>query len=109
MRALLVFWMCLVIALSGNAGARLIEPPCNMAQAMAMADNADDCCNDAETQAHTGQLCKTGQACPSASLTGFTGLQLRGAVPAASAPVASAPPFALSTDPTGVWRPPTSL
>jgi hypothetical protein len=112
MRALLVFWMCLTLAFQGLAGTRLLEPPCSMAQSMAMADSldmADDCCNDAATQAHTGQLCKTGQACPAPTVTGATGLHLPVSAPAASAPLASAPPFALSTDPSGVWRPPTSL
>ena len=109
MRALLVFWMCFVLAFQGIAGTRLMEPPCPMEQGMAMADSADDCCNDAETQALTGQMCKTGQTCPSSSVTGFTELVLPGIAPVALAPVASATPFALSTDPSNVWRPPTSL
>jgi hypothetical protein len=81
-----------------------------MAQGMAVADNAtDDCCNDTDTQALTGQMCKTGQTCPLLSVTGFSDLDLPSVAPAVLGPIASATPFALSTDPVGVWRPPSFL
>ncbi|WP_210546827.1 hypothetical protein [Rhodoferax sp. PAMC 29310] len=109
MRSLLVFLMCFALAFQGMAGTRLLEPPCAMEEVMSTADNADDCCNDAAAHAQTGQLCKTGQACPSPTVTGANDLLLPALAPAASAPRASAPPFALSTDATGVWRPPSFL
>jgi hypothetical protein len=111
MRALLVFWICFAFAFHGLAGTRIFEPTCSMQQDMAsaMADAGGDCCNDAETAASTGQLCKTGQVFPSPSVTGVTGLALAAPAPAASAPHATALAFALSTDPSGVWRPPSFL
>ena len=111
MRALLVFWMCLAFTFQGLAGTRIFEPTCpmqpDMASVMTMADARGDCCNDAETAASTGQLCKIGQVCPSPFATGITGLSLASSATAASAPDATALAFALSTDPSGVWRPPT--
>jgi hypothetical protein len=109
MRALLVFWMCFALAFPGMAGTRLFEPPCAMEEVMSMADSASNCCNDEVTHSQTGQLCKTGQACPSPSVTGAADLMLPISVPTVSLPLASALPFALSTDPSGVWRPPTFL
>lgn len=111
MRALLVFWICFAFAFHGAAETRTFEPTCSMQRdmALAMADAAGDCCNDAETAASTGQLCKTGQVCPSPSVPCVTGLVLSAPTPGASAPPTGSLAFALSTDPSGVWRPPSFL
>ncbi|MCJ7799609.1 MAG: hypothetical protein MUP33_07590, partial [Polaromonas sp.] len=79
------------------------------ASAMATVDAGGDCCNDEETAASTGQLCKIGQVCPSPCVTGGAGLALAAPAPGTSAPDATALAFALSTDPSGVWRPPSFL
>jgi hypothetical protein len=107
MRALLVFWICCVLSFQGLASTRVFEPTCPLHQDMAMDDSGADCCNDAETAASSGSLCKTGQVFPSSAMTDATGLSMAAAVPATSAPDATALPFALSTDPSGVWRPPS--
>jgi hypothetical protein len=109
MRFLLVFMMCFALAFQGIAGTLVFQPPCAMQHDMATADDAVDCCNDADTQVDTGQMCKTGQACPVPSVTGATSLHIPAPAPAASALPASALAFVLSTDPSGVWRPPLFL
>ncbi len=77
MRRLLALVLCLLIPLQGFAAPRTEEPPCPMQAMMAMQpdigdaidvtaqadDGMPDCCNDLATFEHTGQACKTGQAC----------------------------------------------
>jgi hypothetical protein len=107
---LLVFWICFAFALHGSAETRIFEPTCSMQHDSASATaDTESCCNDAETAASTGQLCKNGQACPLPSVIGVTGLALAAPAPGASAPYATALAFALSIDPSGVWRPPSFL
>ncbi|NQD37635.1 hypothetical protein HPT27_11420 [Permianibacter sp. IMCC34836] len=73
---------------------------------MADDDSGDDCCNDAEAVAKTGQLCKAGQECP----TGSLGILIQPAVdvsPRITALAFSVTPLFIHTfDPSSVWRPP---
>jgi len=69
----------------------------------------DDCCNDAETFAKTGQVCKSGQEC-SVGVQGLTSLPVTASMPPASA--VSFPALAVffhSFDPAALWRPPAQL
>ncbi len=70
-RLFLLTLLCLSIPLQGIAGVCMAASPCPMDQEM-MAMSADigheaamehDCCNDADTFAKTGKMCKTGQDC----------------------------------------------
>lgn len=76
-RLFLLTLLCLAIPLQGMASVHMLAAPCPMEQSDGMAQMemsemdqqtasaADhDCCNDAETTAKTGKMCKTGQDCP---------------------------------------------
>lgn len=112
MRAFLAFFLCLTVAFQGIANAHVFKHPCPMeqgAQVMMMdaLDGADDCCNDAETAAKTGKLCKTGQAGNLSSPFAVTSFQAPMQLPVSSPLVPMAKFTPLSFDPSGVWRPPT--
>lgn len=112
-----VFWtllLCFTLAFSGIVGAHAFPSPCPMdhdggssMSVGASAQAAGDCCNDAETAAKTGKLCKADSPCASSSacvLPSFHAhvpfAQASDAVPALSALIAT-------FGPSGVWRPPT--
>lgn len=112
MRRLILLMLCLALPLQGWAGLRSAELPCSMEE-MVAAQPAEgtvsalpECCNDAETAALTGQLCKSGQECqvPTHWVAGAAAA-LAQAAPG-FAPIARLapppPPGAL----TLVWRPP---
>lgn len=114
MRTLLLLILCLAIPLQGFAAMVALEPPCPMeataAGSMDASDSmAHDCCNDADTVAKTGKLCKMGQECPSGGQ-----YLLFPPVVLAVAPV-TVDRFSLIThfiptlSPAGLWRPPTQL
>jgi hypothetical protein len=76
-RLFLLTLLCLAIPLQGMAGVRMLSEPCPMEQSehmahMQMSDmdqqtvnmTEHDCCNDADTAAKTGKMCKTGDHCP---------------------------------------------
>jgi hypothetical protein len=112
MRALLAFFLCLSVAFQGIANASAFKHPCPMeqgAQAMMMdgSDSGGDCCNDAETAAKTGKLCKTGQAGNFPSPGALASAPAPMQTPASSRLVATATPIPLSADSASVWRPPT--
>lgn len=113
--------LCLAIPLQAMATAGAPRCPCPMTApsdtsvevgvnaegGVAVADaDADDCCNDAETAARTGQPCKSGQECHAPVLA------LADAAVIEVDTFASAPtdPRAADRNPVGrpavVWRPP---
>lgn len=116
LRRIVLFVLCLAVALQALAGTPSRDEPCPMAAEMAAmasdagtatGDPADDCCNDAATFAETGQPCKSGQDCQAPALW---------AVPVKpwTAPVLPPPALqaaAICAAPCGqaalVWRPPT--
>lgn len=117
-RLFLLMLLCLAIPLQGIASVHMRSAPCpmeqsdNMAQMQmadmdqqAMADH--DCCNDADTAAKTGKMCKTGQDCPvSALYPASVGSSLSLSV----APTTQYPSLVLTVrtfDASSVWRPPT--
>ena len=73
------------------------------------ADTAQDhdCCNNADTVAKTGKLCKTQQDCQPTSLGLIN--QIESPLPAGVGAEKISPPnaFALAFDPSATWRPPT--
>jgi hypothetical protein len=115
-RLFLLMLLCLAVPLQGIAGMRMLSAPCpmesgHMAQMQiadmdqqAMADH--DCCNDAETVAKTGKMCKTGQDCQ------VSVLYPASRVSSLSLPVAPATQYlslvlpVRSFDASSVWRPP---
>jgi hypothetical protein len=110
MRALTVFLFCLSIALQGVASTRVLDQPCPMAQGMVhagMMDPADDCCNDAETAAATGKLCKTGEECNLFQVFTIVSLQPPGQIPVATRHPAAGRHVSPSLKPSEIWRPPT--
>lgn len=113
MRALLAFLLCLTVAFQGIASAYAFKHPCPMehgAQVMMMdaMNGTGDCCNDADTFAKTGKLCKTGQADNLSSSWAVASLQAPMQISVSSDLVTTAKLIPLSFDPSGVWRPPTS-
>jgi hypothetical protein len=116
LRRLLSLLLCVCLSLQGAGLALASEPACPMEAAMqdmvsaGELDPADlsDCCNDLQTWAETGQLCKSSVDCQGL----MTWAPAPGAMVVARAP-ASDPPWAPSTAtfaaPTGApWRPPTA-
>jgi len=112
----LVCFIVLGVSVQGFASVAA-EAPCPMAQASpdssedaAMsADTRHDCCNDAETFAKTGKLCKTDLSCQSVSHPSQTGYVL--VLPATTAkPSVPFPDRVIRTlKPNPVWRPPALI
>jgi hypothetical protein len=111
MRAFLVLLLGLAVAFHGNANAHVFKQPCPMEQgagiAMDMSGATGDCCNDADTAARTGKLCKTGQSCSVPVVFAVASLPLPELIPASSCLVPTASLITLSFDHVAVWRPPT--
>lgn len=116
MRRLISWLVCACMAVQGVVPALAAEAPCPMEAEMVASvlagelDAADlpDCCNDLQTWAETGHLCKSG-------------LDGSGPQPGAPAPMpdrllaapgaAAVPgpgPTAVSAPPGAPWRPPTA-
>lgn len=116
MRTFLLLILCLAIPLQGFAALAVFEPPCPMessttVDATDVADGsmAHDCCNNADTFAKTGKICKTGQECQSSSQGPIFMLNTRLPSPDHSVRF---PPIALSVhsfDPSDLWRPPAQV
>lgn len=118
LRLFLLMLLCLAIPLQGVAGVHMLSAPCPMEQSggtaqatmadmdqQAMADH--DCCNDAETAAKTGKMCKTGQDCPVSALYPASFVS---SLPLSVAPTMQYPSLVLSVrtfEASSVWRPPT--
>lgn len=115
MRPFLTLLLCACMALQGAGTVLAQETPCPMEAeltAMVVAGELDvedlpDCCNDMQTWADTGHLCKQGLDC--ASLVVWAPLPFQGMVATESdSGRAFRPgPSALSAPPGAPWRPPT--
>ena len=103
----------LALVFQGATHARAAQPPCPMEQSGEVAhvdetagNSQGDCCNDADTVAKTGKLCKTGAECQAAS----AGLVVAYAYSFVVADSATPPRFVERLDliriPSSVWRPP---
>ncbi|HEX4584727.1 MAG TPA: hypothetical protein VH183_07845 [Burkholderiaceae bacterium] len=111
MRKLLMLGLCLALALQGAAQASVVEKACPIGQighplATGAFHKTPACCNDADTAAKTGKICKTGQACPAAGAWLVSSTPSCSFLPLAAPLVRSPQPFALCVDPRGRWRPP---
>ncbi len=116
-RLSLLMLLCLAVPIQGIADVHMLSAPCPMEQSdhitqMQMAgmdtqDMADhNCCNDAETVAKTGEMCKTGQDCPVSALYPAS-LVISLSVAMAPATLHSSLVLSVrSFDASSVWRPP---
>jgi hypothetical protein len=111
MRVLISIFLCLAVAFQGMAYAHAFELTCSMTQGHSevAADHAvfsDDCCNDADTAAKTGQACKTGQSCTPLGTFADALLEAKTPHPMASISQLTGVLFVPSADPSSIWRPP---
>ena len=118
-RLFLLTLLCFAIPLQGMASVRMLAAPCPMEQqdSMAQMQMSDmdqhtasaaehDCCNDADTAAKTGKMCKTGQDC-SVSAQYPAGIYSSFFLPVEqSTQYSSLVLFVRSFDASSVWRPP---
>ncbi|MGQ5524228.1 hypothetical protein ACUHMQ_13355 [Chitinimonas sp. PSY-7] len=114
MRVFLALFLCLIVAFQGSVSAHAFQMPCPMDHAGGQTASVDesaqvagDCCNDAETAAKTGKLCKTDIPCSSASACVLPSFHVHTPSAQASAPEPALSGFIASFDPSGVWRPPS--
>jgi hypothetical protein len=115
-RIILIIALCIAVPFQAVAGTLLVSAPCpmmqdqsdTMMQHMADMNNAaqHDCCNDADTVAKTGKLCKTGQECPSSSVYLPEPFLAMAAAFAVSKPIFSRNTLIISRNSALVWRPP---
>lgn len=116
MRAFTVFLFCLSIAFQGISSTHVFDKPCPMEQDMEQgmypgmmgnSGGASDCCNDAETAAKTGKLCKTGQECSLSQVFIVVPSQSPDQKPLATTPIVASNLFHPLFNPSDIWRPPT--
>ena len=114
MRVFLALLLCFAIAFQGSVSAHTVQMPCPMgydgSPSMAVDDHVQavgDCCNDTDTVAKTGKLCKADTPC--GSLSAFAVPAFHAYIPSAQAsdPVSALTALVASFDPPGVWRPPS--
>ncbi len=107
--------VCLGLALQGEAVRALEKAPCPMESTMqAMlaagdlepADLLADCCNDMQTFAATGHLCKSGTDCNAPPVLSPASTRDTAAAATASIAPQARPPSVLSAPPATPWRPP---
>lgn len=114
-RTLLFGLLCFAISLQGFAGVALFEKPCPLesgaqsAEMIAMAAMAadHDCCNDADTFAKTGKLCKTGQECSAGGIGLIASCRIASFSPVHPLRIDSPDQPIFDAAPAGIWRPPT--
>lgn len=113
-RTLLFGLLCFAISIQGFAGVALPEKPCPMqfaaqsAEIITMAAMADhDCCNDADTFAKTGKLCKTGQECSAGGIGLVAYCRTASFTPVHPLRIVSQARPIFDAAPAGIWRPPT--
>ena len=119
MRRLLALVLCLLMPLQGFAALQVVAVPCPMQAGMSknvdmgdlidLADDMEDCCNDAATFEQTGERCKPGQSlhAPAVWLPPLALLEFQAqAAPSLRAPVWRMHP---PGQPSRLWRPPTSV
>ena len=110
MRTVAVFLLCLFIALQGNAKVHEFQKPCPMEHKAGsdFSEKTGDCCNDAETVAKTGKLCKTVDTCSSSGASLCLSSPLGRCIPQRFDLTPQIQSQHASADLLGVWRPPTS-
>ena len=113
-RISLFFILAIAVPLQGYASFVVPKVPCPMEPLvmmnMADADAMHDCCNDAETAAKTGKLCKSGQSCQSAGhFLPFLEVDYAPHVLVTSVRYPQIADDLLSFDPAATWRPPAQL
>ncbi|MDZ7855781.1 hypothetical protein [Sphaerotilus sp.] len=113
-RRILFILVCLGLALQGEAVRALEKQPCPMEaamQTMLTAGDLDptdlaDCCNDLQTYAATGHLCKSGTDCNAPPAISPVSMPST-AVAAAASTGPEASPTSTHSAPTATpWRPP---
>lgn len=109
--------LSLGVSFQGFASVTALEAPCPMTQAES--DSADDpamqgdmdhdCCNDADTFAKTGKLCKTDLSCqPSTQVP--QSIYTLALLTTTAEPSVPLPDRVIRTpDPNAVWRPPALI
>jgi hypothetical protein len=86
--------------------------PANMdssVDAAMLANNGQDCCNDADAFSKTGKLCKTDLSCQAVTFALQTGHVLALMVATAEPFVPNPDRVILTLDPNPVWRPPALI
>jgi hypothetical protein len=109
MRPLIAFLLCFFVAFQSMANAHVLQQPCPMDQSqdVSVAADGDGCCNDADTVAKTGKLCKTDVPCGSLGACVLPSFRVWLPATPASDPLPAKQTQHSSIDPSGVWRPPT--
>lgn len=112
-RTLLLGLLCFAISIQGFAHTAMPEKPCPMQQSDAVAaitpDADHDCCNDADTAARTGKVCKTGQECPVGGIGPIMSFQAASPTPMDPLRLVFRARAMFDSGPSGVWRPPTLI
>lgn len=104
--------LSLAIPIQATAAALAVPPPCVMDPSPAQlhgsdAHHAAPCCNDAETAAKTGKLCKSGHDCKSLGLAlGMPHRMLPIGSPRGAEPL-HLPIPRLDATRARIWRPPS--
>ena len=116
MKRLLLLTLCLLLPFQGFAALVAFEPPCPMAmsagsdaEAVSVDAMASDCCNDADTVAQTGELCKSGQECSSGGPGLLFPPMMQAVAPVAAERFTLLSLFIPRLFLDGLWRPPTQL
>jgi hypothetical protein len=111
MRMIMATLVCISLFFQGMASAHAYTPHCPMDDSgtvmTAGADRPHDCCHDADTAAKTGKRCKSGQDCQVVHPLILPATVTLSPAPALSLLVPTTEHLFPSSDPTGVWRPPT--
>ncbi len=116
MRVLLTLLLCFIVAFQGGVSAQPIPYLCpinsgDVSSASASinetAHAVGDCCNDAETAAKTGKLCKADTPCGSFNACVFVSFRTPISSAQASSPVPALTALITSFNPSGIWRPPS--
>lgn len=129
MRAGLALLLCFSVAFQGTVGARAFPTPCPMEHGAAPValspsestpsestrsqspqhsnEAVPDCCNDADTAATTGELCKTDSPCGPSSACVLPSVPADVYVARDTNPVRALTASIAAFDPSSVWRPPS--
>ena len=127
-RWFLVFLLSVAIPFQGVVGLAVAETPCPMSavmkqsmmkqsmmakinspQASTTEKTTHRCCNDADTIAKTGKLCKSGQECQSSSLCPIVQPEPHVVSFPRTELLTSLNSLTLSFTPPAVWRPPAHV
>lgn len=114
MRFFLTILLCFIVAFQSSAVVHAFPALCPMhhggepsASSGEPAQATGDCCNDAETAAKTGKLCKTDTPCGSSSACVLPSFYTHIPLVQAANPVFALNAPITTVDPSGIWRPPS--